>query len=136
MLEAAKAKAQSAKENKAQVDEAIENAKADLAKLANSEPAEQLRLPWEMLKTINAEVLRLKGEVESKTALKPALEAKLSAATSALSEAEQKLAVAKEKARQQELLITDKVLPLDSKIGTQQEKLDSLQQQLQQSKSE
>ena len=135
-IEAAKAKAQSAKENKAQVDEAIENAKADLAKLANSEPAEQLRLPWEMLKTINAEVLRLKGEVESKTALKPALEAKLSAATSALSEAEQKLAVAKEKARQQELLITDKVLPLDSKIGTQQEKLDSLQQQLQQSKSE
>lgn len=135
-IEAARAKAEAAKENKALVDKAIENAKADLAKLANSEPAEQLRLPWEMLKTINAEVLRLKGEVESKTALEPALESKLSAATSVLSEAEQKLAAAKEKARQQEILITEKVLPLDSNIGSQQEKLESLQQQLQQSKRE
>ena len=135
-LEAAKAKAQTANENKALVDEAIENAKADLAKLANSKPAEQLRLPWEMLKTINAEVLRLKGDVEGKTALKPAFEAKLNATTSVLSEAEQKLATAKEKVRQQELLITEKVLPLDSNIGSQQEKLESHQLQLQQSKRE
>ena len=135
-IEAAKAKVQAAKENKALVDEAIKNAKGDLAKLANSEPAEQLRLPWEMLKTTNAEVLRLQGEVESKTALKPTFEAKLNAATSALSETEQRLAASKDKARQQELLITEKVLPLDSNIGSQQEKLESLQLQLLQSKSE
>lgn len=133
-IEAAKAKAQTANHNKTLVDEAIANAKADLDKLANSEPAEQLRLPWEMLKSINAEVVRLKGELESKTALKPTFEAKLSAATAALSEAEQKFTAAQENARQQEQLITEQVLPLDAKIGAQQEKLESLQQQLTQSK--
>lgn len=134
--DAAKAKAQAANHNKALVDEAIENAKADLAKLAHSEPAEQLRLPWEMLKAIKADVSRLTAEVASKTALKPTFEAQLSTATTALSEAEQKFTAAQENARQQEQLITEQVLPLDNNIGAQQEKLESLQQQLHQHQSE
>ncbi len=134
--DAAKAKAQAANQNKALVDEAIENAKADLVKLARSEPAEQLRLPWEMLKAIKADVSRLTAEVASKTALKPTFEAQLSTATTALSEAEQKFTAAQEKARQQEQLITEQVLPLDNNIGVQQEKLESLQQQLHQHQSE
>ncbi|MDC8831915.1 SbcC/MukB-like Walker B domain-containing protein [Alteromonas gilva] len=135
-LAAAKTKAQAAKSNKDEVDAAVESAQNALVKLANSEPAEQLRLPWEMLKNLNAEVARLEGEIASNTAKKPALQASLTAAEEALSQAETALLETKEHNRQQEQLITDKVQPLDANILSQQEKHASLEQQLQHNKAE
>ncbi|NVK56615.1 MAG: AAA family ATPase [Alteromonadaceae bacterium] len=133
---AAEQKAQEAKHNKTQVDEAFAQAKSDLDRLANSEPAEQLRFAWQVLNNLNAEVARLEADIAAKTAQKPGLEAKLSTANEALTAAEQTLSDAKRHTQQQEQLITEKVLPLDANIVAQQENYNKLQQQWQQSKAE
>lgn len=129
-LTAARHKQAHTKDNAEQANQAIASAQAELEKLARSEPAERLRMPWTLLNTVTNELEKLTIQINQKQLAKEGLEEQLKVAAESLAQAEQSLESAKQAVQHQEALITEKVQPLDSQIHTTDSKKADKQQEL------
>lgn len=117
-LIAARQKQAQTKENAEQAKHAITSAQADLEKLARSEPAERLRMPWTLLNSVIKELEKVTAQIKDKQLAKEELEQQLKVVTKNLEQADKSLQSARQEAQNQEELITEKVQPLDSLIQT------------------
>lgn len=117
-LLAAKQKQAQTKESTEQAKQAITSAQAELEKLARSEPAERLRMPWTLLNSVIKELEKVTAQIKGKQLAKEELEQQLKVATENLAKAEKELENTRQEAQRQEELITEKVQPLDSQIQT------------------
>ena len=122
-LSSAQQQRQQASELSQQANIAISESKAELHKLANSEPAERLRTQWELLKSVQHEVAKMTQQLVLKQQELTTATAQAKQADAALTQATNALKQAKQGQQSQELLITDKVLPLDGTIQSQAGKL-------------
>jgi exonuclease SbcC len=119
--------------------QAIADAKVDLSLLEKSEPAERLRPSWQRLVEVTQKHTKINDELAAQQQKKTALEIELTSAADKLSLAEQSLQSGKQAQQNQEQLITEKVMPLDSQISALAEKHSDKQQtilQLQQQQQE
>lgn len=103
-----------AKAEQSEIQQRRDDSAEDLAKLAASEPAEQLRAPFDLYKSGQQRLEMLEGS-------KQETQKKITLATDqhqqsdqALNQAQDKLADAKRVQSEQELLINEKVVPLDA----------------------
>jgi len=122
-LSSAQQQRQQASELSQQANIAISESKAELHKLANSEPAERLRTQWELLKSVQHELAKMTQQLVLKQQELTTATAQAKQADAALTQANSALTQAKQGQQSQELLITDKVLPLDGTIQGQASKL-------------
>lgn len=136
-LHAAQQKQEHSQDCQQQAQQAITTAQDELDKLARSEPAEELRVPWTLLSNANQELGKLHEQIADKEKKRQALEQKLSVAKDNLSLSEQQLQESKTHSQQQENLITEQVLPLDTQVQSimakqadKQQSLQSIQQQV------
>lgn len=113
-----------------QANTALSQAFEPLTRLANSEPAEQLRLPWNRLTESKDRLDKLINELALKNKDESRLNLQLSDATKQLKVADTQLNEVKGTAFNQEQLITEKVLPLDNQIeligGKNNDKMDAV----------
>ncbi len=110
--------------------QAMADAKVDLSLLEKSEPAERLRPNWERLVEVTQQYTKTNEQLVAKQETKVTLDAALKSTADSLSLAQQSLQSSKQAQQSQEQLITEKVIPLDSKIGTLTEKLSDKQQSI------
>ena len=115
-LDSAQQQQQQANDLKQQATVATTQAQAELAKLANSEPAERLRTQWELLKSVKNELAKITQHVLLKNQDKSTAFLQLKQVEQGLKQSHEALQQAKQTQQQQELLITDKVQPLDAAI--------------------
>ncbi|GMM68240.1 AAA family ATPase [Alteromonas sp. MTD1] len=96
---------------------AIAEAKPELDKLAQSEPAELLRLPFTTLQALQRDADNYALQLNDKNEKLPALKQQKSDAATAMSEAETKLAETKAQMNALEARITNDVLPIDNELA-------------------
>jgi exonuclease SbcC len=119
--------------------QAIADAQVDLSLLEKSEPAERLRPNWQRLVEITQQQNKTNEQLASQQETKAKLALELTSTADNLSLAEQTLKNSKQAQQNQEQLITQQVMPLDSQISALTEKHSDKQQtiaQLQQQQQE
>lgn len=129
-LSSAQQQRQQASELSQQANIALSESKTELHKLANSEPAERLRTQWELLKSVQHELGKMTQQLVLKQEELTTATAQAKQADAALTQANSALTQAKQGQQSQELLITDKVLPLDGTIQSQAGKLADITHEL------
>lgn len=117
-------------------NEAVEQAKAPLERLSNSEPASELQPAWQQLTKLEQDNNTQATNLVSKQQQLDALSVELNSNEQARQEAQVKLTHATKFAEQQEQLITSKILPLDNQIVAKQEAYLSAAQELGSKQSE
>ena len=98
--------------------QAIEDASGDLSLLENSEPAEQLKPAWQETTRRYSETQTIAQQLAHKRSAAEQFTLKLNETTKLLQQAQQQRDAAKTTAQQQEILITEQILPLDAEIAT------------------
>ena len=122
-----------------QVTEALQAeqaAAADLSRLSLSEPAEILRTPWHLLQQAEQQLAALQAEASQLIAQQQKLGENVAQTKQAQQQAEQQFNQVRQAQHQHDLLIMDKVLPLDSQIQAMTEQLKQTQRHQQQSQQQ
>ncbi|MBW3695487.1 exonuclease SbcC [Vibrio sp. T187] len=112
-----------------QVKVELEQAAPELAKLANSEPAEKLRAPYSLWQEVDT---RLKGLAEQLVVKQAQCEQSQQSASESeqhVTKVQNNVEVVKQEQAQQEALINDKIIPLDNQISTVKQQQDGLFEQ-------
>ncbi|MBM96950.1 MAG: hypothetical protein CMI09_14020 [Oceanospirillaceae bacterium] len=91
-------------------------AESELMRLANSEPAEKLRLPFRLLRDSQARLTSVQDALEQKQIAEQALKTKVAEAEQKLQQQILNLSSVRELHETQEQLINDKIRPLDLRI--------------------
>lgn len=104
--------------------------KAELQRLALSEPAEQLRTPYQLWQAAEQQCQHYQQEIEAKQAQQTELAATASASQSFVQQAEEHFRQLKNQQQQLEQLLNERVLPLDQQLASQQNNLQALQRKL------
>ncbi|MEC7633429.1 MAG: AAA family ATPase, partial [Pseudomonadota bacterium] len=115
---------------------AINEAKQQLDLLAQSEPAEKLRLPFLQRNGLQQDVTRYKERLEEKAAQLPDLKTQKAQLSLEVTNAEQALALTKQQSSELEKRINEQVVPLDNQIAqltTEQQKANENAARLRQS---
>ena len=115
---------------------AINEAKQQLDLLAQSEPAEKLRLPFLQRNGLQQDVTRYKERLEEKAAQLPDLKTQKAQLSLEVTNAEQALALTKQQSSELEKRINEQVVPLDNQIAqltTEQQKANENAARLKQS---
>ncbi|WP_421712384.1 AAA family ATPase [Alteromonas abrolhosensis] len=114
-----------ASEAQQSANNAINEAKQQLDLLAQSEPAEKLRLPFLQRNGLQQDVTRYKERLEEKAAQLPDLKTQKAQLSLEVTNAEQALALTKQQSSELEKRINEQVVPLDNQIAqltTEQQK--------------
>lgn len=119
-----------------QVNKAMSEAEPELTRLAHSEPAEQLKPTWQKVCEAKTQAESAQKVLAQKQENQQQLLNKLNQSQDALNQSQAKLQKAKTEAQQQEALITEKVLPLDSQIASATEKQHAQQADVAQKQAE
>lgn len=119
-----------------QVNKAMSEAEPELTRLAHSEPAEQLKPTWQKVCEAKTQAESAQKVLAQKQENQQQLLNKLNQSQDALNQSQAKLQKAKTEAQQQEALITEKVLPLDSQITSATEKQHAQQADVAQKQAE
>ena len=106
-----------AKQAQNSANDAINGAEQTLARLAQSEPAEKLRVPYLQRNSLQQDVTRYQNSVNHKAAQLPELQSKKGQLIAAASYAESELKEAKAQTAALEKRIHEHVIPLDSDIA-------------------
>jgi len=106
-----------AKQAQHTANSAIEEAKDDLDRLQQSEPAETLRMPYAQRNALQQDVTTYQRRLNDKTAQLPDLQGKKAQHLADVNKAEQALAVAKQQNTALEKRINVHVIPLDNQIA-------------------
>lgn len=115
---------------------AINEAKQQLDLLAQSEPAEKLRLPFLQRNGLQQDVTRYKERLEEKAAQLPDLKTQKAQLSLEVTNAEQALVLTKQQSSELEKRINEQVVPLDNQIAqltTEQQKANENAARLRQS---
>ncbi|MCW8107351.1 AAA family ATPase [Alteromonas ponticola] len=120
-----------AKARTEQAEQALDKAKSKLNRLARSEPAERLRMPWTLLNTSRNELEKLNKQIDEKQRIKSQQHTQLEQASEALHQADRAMQTVRQQAKAQEQLINEKVQPLDTKIDALNSKHTDKQRDLQ-----
>ena len=125
-----------ASEAQQSANNAINEAKQQLDLLAQSEPAEKLRLPFLQRNGLQQDVTRYKERLEEKAAQLPDLKTQKAQLSLEVTNAEQALALTKQQSSELEKRINEQVVPLDNQIAqltTEQQKANENAARLKQS---
>ncbi|AFT73503.1 AAA family ATPase [Alteromonas macleodii] len=125
-----------ASEAQQSANNAINEAKQKLDLLAQSEPAEKLRLPFLQRNGLQQDVTRYKERLEEKAAQLPDLKSQKAQLSLEVTNAEQALALTKQQSSELEKRINEQVIPLDNQIAqltTEQQKANENKARLRQS---
>ena len=125
-----------ASEAQQSANNAINEAKQQLDLLAQSEPAEKLRLPFLQRNGLQQDVTRYKERLDEKAAQLPDLKTQKAQRSSEVTHAEQALVLTKQQSRELEKRINEQVVPLDNQIAqltTEQQKANENAARLRQS---
>lgn len=125
-----------ASEAQQSANNAINEAKQQLDLLAQSEPAEKLRLPFLQRNGLQQDVTRYKERLEEKAAQLPDLKTQKAQLSLEVTNAEQALALTKQQSSELEKRINEQVVPLDNQIAqltTEQQKANENAARLRQS---
>ena len=125
-----------ASEAQQSANNAINEAKQQLDLLAQSEPAEKLRLPFLQRNGLQQDVTRYKERLEEKAAQLPDLKSQKAQLSLEVTNAEQALALTKQQSSELEKRINEQVVPLDNQIAqltTEQQKANENAARLKQS---
>ncbi|MED5233634.1 MAG: AAA family ATPase [Pseudomonadota bacterium] len=106
-----------ASEAQQSANNAINEAKQQLDLLAQSEPAEKLRLPFLQRNGLQQDVTRYKERLEEKAAQLPDLKSQKAQLSLEVTNAEQALALTKQQSSELEKRINEQVVPLDNQIA-------------------
>jgi len=106
-----------AQQQLAAATQAINAAGDDLQRLEQSEPAERIKPVWQELARLRNENQSFEQQLTEKRAAEKQHTSSLSSITEALQQAQQQQTDAKTAAQQQDTLITEHILPLDSAIS-------------------
>ncbi len=134
-LEQAQQKQAAASERRKQAQVAMELAKDDLQRLAQSEPAEKLRAPHSLLADSCAQLNKLQQQLAEKQQQEEALKAGLQATEADQLKCQDILQTTREQNQQQDQLINEQVIPLDNRIANHIEKRVELNNRLQELQS-
>jgi exonuclease SbcC len=116
----------------AQAKQAIVDEQVDLSLLEKSDPAERLRPNWQRLVEITQQHAKTHEQLTAQQQTKSALDIELTSAADKLLLAQQSLQSSKQTQQSQEQLITEQVMPLDSRIIALTEKHRDKQQSIHQ----
>lgn len=106
------------------------DALSDLKRLANSEPAEKLRTPFNLLQQTHLNLEKVTKDLTAITLNIKKQSQQCETHQQALDQANQQLEVAEQAQQQLDTLLNNKVVPLDNDCKNLSEKLDSINQQL------
>ncbi len=121
-LQVAQQGQQNGEQRLAAAKRAMEEASASLERLARSEPAGKLLPTWRLLEDLRTRTADLLRSLQTIQQSQSQLHKQLDESNGSLSRCRSELAAEKAKGAEQERLITQKVLPLDSKIQVKQER--------------
>lgn len=113
-----------------QANQAITDAQAELSMLQKSEPAERLRPNWQRLVEVTEQSNKIEAQLVEHQKAESVLQQEFKLVSDTLTTTQQALQNAKQTQYNQEKLITEQFIPLDSKISNLQEKLNKQQQQV------
>ena len=115
-----------------QAKQAMADAQVDLSLLEKSDPAERLRPNWQRLVEVTQQHAKTNEQLAAQQQKKSTLGIELTSAADKLLLANQSLQNSKQTQHNQEQLITEQVMPLDSRISTLTEKHHDKQQSIRQ----
>ncbi|QJR80174.1 AAA family ATPase [Alteromonas pelagimontana] len=131
----AKERLSEAHNSQQQAEQEIKDAEPQLARLRQSEPAEKLRMQFTALTQAHERLHSVAQQIDSEQANEQELRKQCGLTATELAAAQQKLTAVREAQEQQEALITEKIIPLDSDLRAAQKQyseVNSNYQQLQQ----
>ena len=105
-------------------------AESELMRLANSEPAEKLRLPFRLLRDSQARLTSVQGVLEQKQNAERTMKTKVAEAAEKLQQENLNLSGVREHYEKQETLINEAVVPLDGQIAAERQTQQEQQRQL------
>jgi len=126
-LEKQNSAVEGARQDLSQAEQAMQKAEPELKRLADNEPAEQIRTPYQLLQQAEAEYKLLENQLADKQSLLQQVSQQLDSKEKQAQQSDEELKRAKQQQSQLEQLINQQVIPLDGEIKLENSQLQSLQ---------